>query len=229
MLKDLDLEKIMTAQAKNLSGGQKRKLSVGIAILGDPKVPGAWNGQAPPLSVHFSLFLYESWSQYSSSRIMSAWAHSEQSASRLLPSDPALGRAHSGHGPLLPTPGVVAAEEPQSRKSHRPQHTLHGWGWHSCWYELLHNINWPRNKKTIRQKCSQIWLLLFGLLFTSFHFKINLILDFLEEFCTLHYFLFTYFICLFASSLCQLILFMSAFGKNFVWALIVALWRRVMK
>lgn len=30
----------MTAQAKNLSGGQKRKLSVGIAILGDPKVPG---------------------------------------------------------------------------------------------------------------------------------------------------------------------------------------------
>lgn len=40
MLKDLDLEKIMTAQAKNLSGGQKRKLSVGIAILGDPKVPG---------------------------------------------------------------------------------------------------------------------------------------------------------------------------------------------
>lgn len=42
MLKDLDLEKIMTAQAKNLSGGQKRKLSVGIAILGDPKVPGVW-------------------------------------------------------------------------------------------------------------------------------------------------------------------------------------------
>lgn len=40
MLKDLDLEKIMMAQAKNLSGGQKRKLSVGIAILGDPKVPG---------------------------------------------------------------------------------------------------------------------------------------------------------------------------------------------
>lgn len=42
VLKDLDLEKIMTAQAKNLSGGQKRKLSVGIAILGDPKVPGVW-------------------------------------------------------------------------------------------------------------------------------------------------------------------------------------------
>lgn len=42
MLKDLDLEKIMTAQAKNLSGGQKRKLSVGIAILGDPKVPGVF-------------------------------------------------------------------------------------------------------------------------------------------------------------------------------------------
>ncbi|XP_077406752.1 cholesterol transporter ABCA5 [Vanacampus margaritifer] len=38
VLQDLDLEKIMTAQAKNLSGGQKRKLSVGIAILGDPKI-----------------------------------------------------------------------------------------------------------------------------------------------------------------------------------------------
>uniref|UniRef100_A0A6Q2Z9C1 ABC transporter domain-containing protein n=1 Tax=Esox lucius TaxID=8010 RepID=A0A6Q2Z9C1_ESOLU len=38
VLKDLDLEKIMSAQAKNLSGGQKRKLSIGIAILGDPKV-----------------------------------------------------------------------------------------------------------------------------------------------------------------------------------------------
>uniref|UniRef100_A0A3Q3GZ83 ATP-binding cassette, sub-family A (ABC1), member 5 n=1 Tax=Labrus bergylta TaxID=56723 RepID=A0A3Q3GZ83_9LABR len=37
VLKDLDLQKIMSAQAKNLSGGQKRKLSVGIAILGDPK------------------------------------------------------------------------------------------------------------------------------------------------------------------------------------------------
>lgn len=40
VLKDLDLDKIKTAQAKNLSGGQKRKLSVGIAILGDPKVTG---------------------------------------------------------------------------------------------------------------------------------------------------------------------------------------------
>ncbi|KAK6301479.1 hypothetical protein J4Q44_G00275320 [Coregonus suidteri] len=38
VLKDLDLEKIMDAQAKNLSGGQKRKLSVGIAVLGDPKI-----------------------------------------------------------------------------------------------------------------------------------------------------------------------------------------------
>ncbi|XP_076007941.1 cholesterol transporter ABCA5 [Genypterus blacodes] len=38
VLKDLDMEKIMSAQAKNLSGGQKRKLSVGIAILGDPKI-----------------------------------------------------------------------------------------------------------------------------------------------------------------------------------------------
>uniref|UniRef100_A0A6Q2X5Y1 ABC transporter domain-containing protein n=1 Tax=Esox lucius TaxID=8010 RepID=A0A6Q2X5Y1_ESOLU len=38
VLKDLDLEKIMSAQAKNLSGGQKRKLSIGIAILGDPKI-----------------------------------------------------------------------------------------------------------------------------------------------------------------------------------------------
>uniref|UniRef100_A0A8C2JK28 ATP binding cassette subfamily A member 5 n=1 Tax=Cyprinus carpio TaxID=7962 RepID=A0A8C2JK28_CYPCA len=32
ILKDLDLEKIMDAQAKNLSGGQKRKLSVGLVL-----------------------------------------------------------------------------------------------------------------------------------------------------------------------------------------------------
>ncbi|XP_061665505.1 ATP-binding cassette sub-family A member 5 isoform X2 [Syngnathoides biaculeatus] len=38
VLQDLDLKKIMTARAKNLSGGQKRKLAVGIAILGDPKI-----------------------------------------------------------------------------------------------------------------------------------------------------------------------------------------------
>ncbi|XP_061088077.1 ATP-binding cassette sub-family A member 5 isoform X2 [Conger conger] len=38
VLRDLDLEKIKDAQARNLSGGQKRKLCVGIAILGDPKV-----------------------------------------------------------------------------------------------------------------------------------------------------------------------------------------------
>lgn len=38
VLKDLELDKIRSAQVKNLSAGQKRKLSVGIAILGDPKV-----------------------------------------------------------------------------------------------------------------------------------------------------------------------------------------------
>ncbi|XP_057682119.1 ATP-binding cassette sub-family A member 5 isoform X2 [Corythoichthys intestinalis] len=38
VLTDLDLEKIKTAQAKNLSGGQKRKLAVAIAFLGDPKI-----------------------------------------------------------------------------------------------------------------------------------------------------------------------------------------------
>ncbi|CAL8264080.1 unnamed protein product [Arctogadus glacialis] len=38
VLKELDMEKIMDAQARNLSRGQKRKLSVGIAILGDPKI-----------------------------------------------------------------------------------------------------------------------------------------------------------------------------------------------
>lgn len=42
----------MTAQAKNLSGGQKRKLSVGIAILGDPKVPES------AFSFNYSLFFF---------------------------------------------------------------------------------------------------------------------------------------------------------------------------
>uniref|UniRef100_A0A8D0BD66 Cholesterol transporter ABCA5 n=1 Tax=Salvator merianae TaxID=96440 RepID=A0A8D0BD66_SALMN len=38
VLLDLDMQSIKDNQAKKLSGGQKRKLSIGIAILGDPKV-----------------------------------------------------------------------------------------------------------------------------------------------------------------------------------------------
>ncbi|XP_051851181.1 cholesterol transporter ABCA5 [Antechinus flavipes] len=38
VLLDLDMQAIKDNQAKKLSGGQKRKLSLGIAVLGDPKV-----------------------------------------------------------------------------------------------------------------------------------------------------------------------------------------------
>uniref|UniRef100_A0A673MN59 ATP-binding cassette sub-family A member 5-like n=1 Tax=Sinocyclocheilus rhinocerous TaxID=307959 RepID=A0A673MN59_9TELE len=38
VLRDLDLEKIMDAQAKNLSGGQKRKLSVGLVLTEEPQI-----------------------------------------------------------------------------------------------------------------------------------------------------------------------------------------------
>ncbi|KAJ7318022.1 hypothetical protein JRQ81_004184 [Phrynocephalus forsythii] len=38
VLLDLDMQPIKDNQAKKLSGGQKRKLSVGFAVLGDPKV-----------------------------------------------------------------------------------------------------------------------------------------------------------------------------------------------
>ncbi|XP_078257242.1 cholesterol transporter ABCA5 [Rhinoraja longicauda] len=38
VIKELDMEAIMDVRAEKLSGGQKRKLSMGIAILGDPKV-----------------------------------------------------------------------------------------------------------------------------------------------------------------------------------------------
>ena len=37
-LKDVDLQEKADVQAGKLSGGQKRKLSVGIALIGDPKV-----------------------------------------------------------------------------------------------------------------------------------------------------------------------------------------------
>lgn len=37
-LRDIDLQDTAKLRVKNLSGGQKRKLSVGIAIIGDPKV-----------------------------------------------------------------------------------------------------------------------------------------------------------------------------------------------
>ena len=38
ILKDIDLEEKRDVLAKKLSGGQKRKLSVGIALIGDPKI-----------------------------------------------------------------------------------------------------------------------------------------------------------------------------------------------
>ncbi|KAG8267321.1 ATP-binding cassette sub- A member 5 [Homalodisca vitripennis] len=38
ILQDIDLEDKANSQTKDLSGGQKRKLSVGIAIVGDPKI-----------------------------------------------------------------------------------------------------------------------------------------------------------------------------------------------
>lgn len=37
-LKDCDLFECSSQKVKHLSGGQKRKLSVGIAIIGDPKI-----------------------------------------------------------------------------------------------------------------------------------------------------------------------------------------------
>lgn len=37
-LRDIDLTDKANVSAKHLSGGQKRKLSIGIAVIGDPKV-----------------------------------------------------------------------------------------------------------------------------------------------------------------------------------------------
>lgn len=37
-LRDIDLTDKANSSAKHLSGGQKRKLSIGIAVIGDPKV-----------------------------------------------------------------------------------------------------------------------------------------------------------------------------------------------
>ena len=38
IIKDVALVEKTDVSSKNLSGGQKRKLSVGIALIGDPKV-----------------------------------------------------------------------------------------------------------------------------------------------------------------------------------------------
>lgn len=38
IIKDVDLVEKTDVVAKKLSGGQKRKLSVGIALIGDPKI-----------------------------------------------------------------------------------------------------------------------------------------------------------------------------------------------
>lgn len=131
----------MTAQAKNLSGGQKRKLSVGIAILGDPKVPvrnltSVFVGGKRVERVFFvCVFFFKSRHQSFSDNV-GLW---------LFLSDPALRRAHGRHGPLLQAPGVVSAEESPGRQSHCAQHALHGRGRHPCWYEcfLLCKIHKP--------------------------------------------------------------------------------------
>ena len=39
ILKEVDLKDKADSYTKTLSGGQKRKLSVGIAFIGNPKVP----------------------------------------------------------------------------------------------------------------------------------------------------------------------------------------------
>jgi len=38
LLKDIDLIHVKDTLSRNLSGGQKRKLCVGSALIGDPKV-----------------------------------------------------------------------------------------------------------------------------------------------------------------------------------------------
>uniref|UniRef100_A0A673MVL4 ATP-binding cassette sub-family A member 5-like n=1 Tax=Sinocyclocheilus rhinocerous TaxID=307959 RepID=A0A673MVL4_9TELE len=57
VLRDLDLEKIMDAQAKNLSGGQKRKLSVGLVLTEEPYTCRYFD--------HFSLFFHQSFTAQS--------------------------------------------------------------------------------------------------------------------------------------------------------------------
>uniref|UniRef100_A0A8C2JKR3 ATP binding cassette subfamily A member 5 n=1 Tax=Cyprinus carpio TaxID=7962 RepID=A0A8C2JKR3_CYPCA len=64
VLKDLDLEKIMDAQAKNLSGGQKRKLSVGLVLTEE-------------YFDHISLFFHQSFMPHTSDCI---FCHTDRKA-----------------------------------------------------------------------------------------------------------------------------------------------------
>ena len=43
--KEIDLADEKNTISKNLSGGQKRKLCVGIALIGDPKVSEYWGAK----------------------------------------------------------------------------------------------------------------------------------------------------------------------------------------
>lgn len=45
MLELLDISSVQDTQAEKLSGGQKRKLSIGIAMLGNPQVKQLCNIQ----------------------------------------------------------------------------------------------------------------------------------------------------------------------------------------
>ena len=54
ILNDIDLADKKDDVVKNLSGGQKRKLSVGVALIGDPKIIFLGSVQQPYLSSQFA-------------------------------------------------------------------------------------------------------------------------------------------------------------------------------
>lgn len=61
ILRDIDLTDKANSPAKHLSGGQKRKLSIGIAIIGDPKVVLIYKTKAISSVFHLFMFRLSFW------------------------------------------------------------------------------------------------------------------------------------------------------------------------
>lgn len=56
VIKDIDLEDKADDIAKNLSGGQKRKLCVGISLMGNPKV--SFGTGSPTMKLKLFIFIF---------------------------------------------------------------------------------------------------------------------------------------------------------------------------
>jgi ABC-type molybdenum transport system ATPase subunit/photorepair protein PhrA len=101
MLAEVGLAEKANSRSSTLSGGQKRKLSLGIALIGDSKVV-ILDGKYASAVIRLVTFL------------------------NLLPTQPNVVRTNIGHGPVQPALHVEHHSAQQEGENHPAHHALHG-------------------------------------------------------------------------------------------------------